>query len=357
MYFPDQIIIEKSALKLPFAKKITGRFHDVPLEVVSEIKDTKKILFDNPAGKKIFLITDYKGNIIKKCPGSRGVLCCNYYVANIINGCPFACTYCILQDYINCGSVMICANIDRFFDELKTMQRANFFLRIGTGELADSLAFDPYLDLSSELIVRIKEYPSTILELKTKSICIDNLLKLDHNGQVVIGWSLNPQELVDSDERDAASLDDRLKAARRVVSAGYKVAFHFDPVILINEWEQKYKSVVDKIFDFVPPHMISWISIGGLRFTPALKKIYQQKFPDSKILSYGEFTMSADGKLRYFRPIRFDMYRKMTGFIKSHGDSIPVYFCMESAQMWNDVMGSLPYDRKELKLTFTPYPG
>jgi len=182
-------------------------------------------------------------------------------------------------------------------------------------------------------------------------------LKLDHNGQVVIGWSLNPQELVDSDERDAASLDDRLKAARRVVSAGYKVAFHFDPVILINEWEQKYKSVVDKIFDFVPPHMISWISIGGLRFTPALKKIYQQKFPDSKILSYGEFTMSADGKLRYFRPIRFDMYRKMTGFIKSHGDSIPVYFCMESAQMWNDVMGSLPYDRKELKLTFTPYPG
>jgi len=356
MFYPEQIIIEEPALQLPYTKKLVNKFKDVPTKVICEIKDTKKILFENFTGKKIFLITDYKGNLIKKCPGSRGVICCNYYVANIINGCPFACTYCILQDYINCGSVMICANIDRFFDELKKLQRDNFTLRVGTGELADSLAFDTYLDLSSELIPRLKDYPNVVLELKTKSACIENVLKYDAKEQVVLGWSLNPQELIDSDEKYSASLEERLKSAKKAVDAGFKTSFHFDPVILIHCWEQKYKDVVDKIFDFVPADMIAWISIGGLRFTPALKKIYRRDFPESRILSYGEFTMSEDGKYRYFRPIRFDMYKKMVGFIKNHGTDIPVYFCMESSRMWKDVMGSLPSGKKELGLTFNPYP-
>ena len=253
---------------------------------------------------------------------------------------------------MNAGSIMICGNMDKFFTQLKAVSQDKFLLRLGTGELADSLSFDPILGLTDEILPRLKEFPNVVLELKTKSNYIENLLKFEGTDRVVIGWSVNPQVIVDHDERGTASLDERIEAARVVADHGYNVAFHFDPLVMIKDWESYYTEVVDRIFAKIPPYKISWISMGVLRLTPSLKKIIQERYEKSKLLAHGEFTMSQDGKYRYFKPMRVKMYRTVLNAIRSYSPKAPVYCCMETEQVWQEVFNAQPSEQSELSLVY-----
>jgi len=74
---------------------------------------------------------------------------------------------------------------------------------------------------------------------------------------------------------------------------------------------------------------------------PSLKSIIQKRFPDSKII-YGEFITGLDGKMRYFKPLRIELYRKMVSFIKDIAPDVLVYFCMEDDEVWKKSLGFIP---------------
>ena len=57
----------------------------------------------------------------------------------------------------------------------------------------------------------------------------------------------NPQKVIESTEFYTASLDERLEAAAQCVDAGYRVAFHFDPIIYSKTWEKDYEELVNII--------------------------------------------------------------------------------------------------------------
>jgi spore photoproduct lyase len=82
------------------------------------------------------------------------------------------------------------------------------------------------------------------------------------------------------------------------------------------------------IFTNIKPKNVAWISLGALRFSPKLKKIIQQRFPDCKII-YDQLDIDFDGKIRYFKPIREEMFKKINEFIKSYSSDINTYLCME----------------------------
>jgi len=161
----------------------------------------------------------------------------------------------------------------------------------------------------------------------------------------VIAWSLNPPTIIKTEEHKCSTLKQRLEAARKCSKAGYKLAFHFDPVILHEGWEKNYKAVVDKVFDYVHAGNIFWISLGVLRFTPAGKTAIQKRFPNTSII-YEEMVPCQDGKLRYLQPVRIDIYRKMVSWIRSHDKLVYVYLCMESPAVWERVFGSNSTARK-----------
>ena len=76
------------------------------------------------------------------------------------------------------------------------------------------------------------------------------------------------------------------------------VGFHFDPIIHGPGWEEKYQRTVAKMFSYVKPRHILWVSLGTLRFVPALKKVMENRFPDSRLLDE-ELLLDFDGKMRY----------------------------------------------------------
>ena len=86
--------------------------------------------------------------------------------------------------------------------------------RIGTGEITDSLALEPYIGLL-EVVPFFAEQPNVLLELKTKSDCVDGLLDLDPKERVSGLLVDEPQRVIAQDEHGTATLDERLRAARR----------------------------------------------------------------------------------------------------------------------------------------------
>jgi len=231
-------------------------------------------------------------------------------------------------------------------DELLA-KHPRFFFRIGTGEITDSLALDPYIGFAREVVPFFARQPNVLLELKTKSACVDGLLGLDPKERVVVSWSMNPQPVIDRDEHGTASLEERLRAARRCQEAGYRLGFHFDPMIEYPGWEDDYRRLVEEIFATVDWHRISWLSLGVLRQTPGLRRTMGERFPRTKLLT-GEQVSCPDGKLRYFQPLRVAMYRKMAGWIRRAAPTVKIYLCMESKEVWEQVFGYAPSCEKEL---------
>jgi spore photoproduct lyase len=257
------------------------------------------------------------------------------------------CVYCILQAYLNNPWLSFFVNIEDMFTELDDvlLTSSDRLFRIGTGEFTDSLAIDSLTGLSRHLISYMRTKNNAVLELKTKSAVIENLKNIDHGGRTIVAWSLNAPAVMDSEEIRTASIKERLAAAARCVDWGYKVAFHFDPIIWHEGWQEGYRSTIKQIFQAVPSDRIVWISLGALRFLPHLKKIAAARFPHSRFF-YEEFIEGLDGKSRYFRTQRVEMYTFMvTELNRYKADKTCVYFCMESDAIWREVMGFIPEEK------------
>ena len=98
------------------------------------------------AGKRRLVIAPRKTPFLMPCPaGSSKFACCGYLVLTLASNCPMDCSYCFLQEYLaDNPAFQVYANYADSFDELDRLSanaRGRSF-RVGTGELADSLAFD-----------------------------------------------------------------------------------------------------------------------------------------------------------------------------------------------------------------------
>jgi spore photoproduct lyase len=352
-YCPDRVVVEIESQQDKMTSEILERLPGVPVGSVRSaaetVGDLSRCSDSRTKGKRTLILARNPSRFLKPCPGAGAEVCCNYYVLNFALNCHFECTYCILQSYLDNPALVIFTNCeDLITDVADQLGRApERFFRIGTGELADSLALDDITHYSRRLVPFFAGLRNGILELKTKSDQIANLQGLDHNGRTVVSWSVNARAICQTEELKTSTLEERLSSARQCQDWGYRVGFHFDPLICYEGWEEGYRSAVEEIFRAVDPAGVAWVSLGALRFMPQLRDLVRRRFPRSKV-PRGEFVPGHHSKLRYFRPIREEMYSKMLGWIREFAPQVFVYLCMEDRAAWQCGMGWAPRDTAEL---------
>jgi spore photoproduct lyase len=351
VYRPQQIWIDRQVLESPITANVMRHLPDVPTAVIEGPPPlpppaTQAVLMTT--SKKHLYLTAQKGRFVRDCPGatSRNTasqLCCGYMIVDVIYNCNYDCTYCYLQSYINAPYLTVYANIEPLFDELAALLRAQpqRLVRIGSGEFSDSLSLDPLTGFSRLLVPFLWQFPNVLFELKTKSDLVEQLLDLEPQGRVMVSWSLNPESVVRREEHKTATLAARLRAAQRCRDAGYKIGLHFDPLLYYPGWEAEYEPFVAQVFGALAPEDVTYMSMGSLRFAPALKKVVQERFPRSRLMD-AELFPGADGKMRYFKPLRTEMYAKMLAWIRRYTADTPLYLCMESQEIWHKVFGRAP---------------
>ncbi len=343
MWQPQKVFVAEEVKDHPYTQEILSRLRQ-PVEIVKELPPLPLLSWAEAIswGKKTLFLTRYSGRFFRPCPGTKAYLCCGYRIFHIGQGCPLDCSYCILQAYFNRPWLTFFVNL--LEDGLKELEEAlatGRLLRIGTGEFTDSFAFEPFAHLNPRLITFFARQDRSVLELKTKTTFIHHLKEISHRRRTILAWSLNAPSLCQTEEKGAPPVTERIKAAEKATRWGYPVAFHFDPLVRFKGWQEEYQQVVDTLFRHIPADNIAWISLGSLRFMPALKEIAWRRFPGTKIFS-DEFVLGLDGKKRYFRPLRVELYRFLYQRIRHFSQEVCVYLCMESEEVWQEVFGFTP---------------
>jgi spore photoproduct lyase len=301
-----------------------------------------------PPSRNIVHLSGRRGASFKECQGMTDkTLCCGLYILDQAENCPFDCSYCFLRGYLSDPITTLCMDTEGLLEEARAFisARPGRLFRVGTGELADSLAFESLTGFARKAVPFFASLPNAVLELKTKSTEVESLLELPHGGRTVVSWSVNPPAVIDREEPGTPSLDERLEAARRAAGAGYMVGFHFDPMIEHADFEKNYADVADRMFAAVPAERIAWISVGSLRYPSGMKRTVLDRFPRSKAM-LGEMVPGFDGKMRYWRKKRWALYRSVIQAL--NGRDVFVYFCMETPEAWRELLGVAPRSSEHL---------
>jgi spore photoproduct lyase len=302
----------------------------------------------NPRGARTIFVNAPRASILSRCPGSRGHVCCNYLTINLYVGCIIGCSYCIMRQYLNFSPVVVNVATERTIEEVLSIAKSNpeKAIRIGTGEVGDSLDLDPIFGLSAPLVEGLGSAHNVAFELKTKRASIGHILSLGNKGNAVIGFSLSPSAISDSEEGSASPVDERISSARLAADSGFRVAFHFDPVFRYDGWETGYGDVIRRV-SALPRDRIAWISLGTFRYPAGLK----EKIGDRWYI-YDEFVECRDGKYRYLQKTRREIYSFLVAAIRERYPTVPVYLCMESEFVWEKVFAAHPHEIPGLREIF-----
>lgn len=278
-----------------------------------------------------------KGEFLKPCPGTtKGYFCCGYQILTPLTGCGMYCDYCILQSYFDHRCQVVFENFEDLQKETaEKLRKWRGVMRLGTGEFADSLFQENKLGLCQKVAELLEPYPDVVVEFKTKSSSIQNLVNIKKPNKVVIGFSMNTSAMINLHEKDTASLEARLDAIKQCEAMGFWVAIHFDPIFHYARWKEDYCDVVRRIFSSIKtPLKIAWWSMGGFRTSPALKKYLKATNCHLPLFSSSDLVLGEDGKYRYFRPVRVSFYSALQEEIRKYGPQTTLYLCMESREVW-----------------------
>jgi spore photoproduct lyase len=341
-------VVENNAQGYELCKAILRKVRGIPVEKAEPLT-----LKEKPgaleAGKDTLRLVAYPGELLKPCPGTQGYICCGYQILNIGANCPMDCSYCVLQAYFNQPHLRVFVNMEERIGEVGLLidSYPQKIFRIGTGEFTDSLALDPIVGWSKVLIPFIQEHRNAVLEFKTKTTRVEGLLSIHPRDRIIVSWSLNSPGIASGEEHGAPGIRKRLEAARRCQEEGFALGFHFDPLIEHRDWKDSYQRTIDLLDNTVSARRIAWVSLGCLRFMPSLKAIVRKRHPGSCALQ-GEFIVGKDGKMRYFKPVRIEMYRFMAERLAEWNRDCGLYLCMESDDVWEMSMGWSPKDSEGL---------
>ncbi len=343
-FYPKNIFVENKAAGEFLASRFKTMFPKARFYEIESLKNYlcghrgSQIKDYNNRRNTVFIVKQ-KYDFFKRCPCTNNALACGYHIFNLGFGCIFDCTYCFLQGYVNSPGIILPSNIGSFFDKFGYYKKTG--MRIGTGEFSDSLALDEITQYSMPIMEFFRKHENITFEFKTKSVNIKNILAARHSGNIVVSWSLNPQSIIDENEFFTPSLKQRLEAALKCVEAGYRVGFHFDPVIYFEGWEKEYALLIEQLFTKINPKHIAWISIGTFRFSPGLKQVIERRFSSNRILNE-ELLLGFDNKLRYPYQLRLSISKRMIELLTKHSSKLNLYLCMEELSMWNDLKLNMP---------------
>jgi spore photoproduct lyase len=170
----------------------------------------------------------------------------------------------------------------------------------------------------------------------TKSNNIKNLLEIVLHRQAIISFTLNAFPVAELWEKRAPSVINRIDAAYSLAKKGYEIRFRLDPLVPIDDWENHYMFLIDKIFSKFVPERITFGSLRGLQSTINGTK-------DTSWVHYLKETSNWGKKIDF--TTRLKMYSFIIGYLKKKHKYDKMALCKETKAMWQ----KLGMDYKTIK--------
>ena len=270
------------------------------------------------------------------CPvASEKTRCCNLLTLDAVESCGFDCSYCSIQSFYNQNTITFDSGFASKLQNLNLEKNRTY--HIGTGQASDSLLWGNKEGILDALFLFARANPHVILEFKTKSDNIKYLLENEVPKNILCTWSLNTPTIIQNEEHLTASLDKRIRAARKVADKGVKVGFHFHPIVEYENYLYEYEEVYTRLLREFKPQEVALVSFGTLTFIkPVIKQLRERDFK-SKITQMP--FEDASGKSSYPNVTKVEMFKHAYESFTPWHKEVFFYLCMEEHEMWREAFG------------------
>ena len=201
--------------------------------------------------------------------------------------CVFDCRYCFLQGMYQSAHMVHFVNHESFKEGIintcteHTGEDVYFF----SGYDCDSLAMNPITGFLEDFLPFFAENPRAILELRSKSVYIRQLLKHEAFPNCVVAFTLSPDSIQKQFEAKTPSLDKRLEAIEKLQKHGWKIGLRFDPLIFCQNYENIYRDFFENVFSRVDLNSVHSMTMGTFRLPKGNFAKMKQLYPDEKLFA------------------------------------------------------------------------
>lgn len=233
----------------------------------------------------------------------------NYYFSHMLN-CVYDCRYCFLQGMYRSANYLLFVNYEDFAHDLRghvsSSQVKNpwYF----SGYDCDSLAFEPVTGFADYFMQVFAEesMADATLELRTKSTQIRSLLKRQAMSNVIVAFSLNPDNIISSVEAGTPSLTKRLQAISQLQAAGWRIGLRFDPIVWHQEFKQSYTAFFDQVFGSIDKNKVHSVTLGSVRLPKDFHKTISQLYPEHWLFKAG-MVLDETGMVSYTQQAKSEL--------------------------------------------------
>ncbi len=334
---PDRLYVEEGVDGYPLTGKILSRLPSVP---VTRVVDYRKIgaekTFTERAleDKNSLALAVKKGELVKSIGRMDSG---QFYLFHEID-CRYDCEYCYLQYYFQTKVPVIFVNRYEVLQRIKEILISHDRPYFHAGEVCDALAFDDLTGFSLDIAELFSKYENGTIEFRTKSTQVANLISIKNPpGNIIPSWTFSPQKISEIIEHKTPSFEERLRAAKSCQEAGYTVGVRLDPIVRVEGWEEEYKDMIERLLGMLDTKRIDYISLGTLKHNKVLFEAIKKRFPGSPAV-LGEIFPSGDGKYKYLKFLRIDVYRKMISWIRKIDDDLGIELSLESKDVADAVL-------------------
>lgn len=329
---PDKIYVEENILHHPFTKKILSKIDSAPIICVEDYKkigQEKSFTRRADEDKNSLALASKKGELIKSIGRmDHG----QFYLFHEID-CKYDCEYCYLQYYFQTKVPVVFVNRDEVLQKIEELLNSFENPYFHVGEVCDALAFDDLTEFSTDIVELFSKHINGTIEFRTKSTNINNLISIDNPPENVIpSWTFSPQKIADMIEHKTPCFKERLEAARRCQESGYTVGVRLDPIIRVEGWENLYPKMIQELFARLDTKQIDYISLGTPKHNKVLFETIKKRFPASPTI-LGELFPSTDGKYKYLKFQRVNIYKSMISWIREYAENIRIELSIESDEV------------------------
>ncbi|MDX9980285.1 MAG: hypothetical protein RBU25_09705 [Lentisphaeria bacterium] len=265
-----------------------------------------------------------------------GQVCQPAYALHSFWGCHFRCAYCnlghVAHAYVNLEDW--CEHIERSFATVEEKSPGQNLFQWDNG--SDIVCWEPEYGGTKLLIDLFARQPNRYLELYVgKSDIVDFMLDFDHQGHTVCCWSLSHATQAREIEPRAASMEARLKSARKCQEAGYPVRIRFSPIVPTAGWEQDIRHMIQRMFEEIKPEIITMEPLRYYNYE-GLVRDFAPGVIDPDFLEAMKGLSIEQHHLRQFPDeLVARIYRVVFAEVLRISPQTPVAFCRERRVIWD----------------------
>ena len=250
----------------------------------------------------------------------------NFYFSHMLN-CIYDCRYCFLQGMYRSAHYVLFVNYEDFESAIeRTLEESGsepacFF----SGYDCDSLAFDSVTRFTDSFLAFFKRHQNAWLELRTKSVAIETLLRQDPMDHCIVAFSLSPDSVSAALEHGAPSTARRLHAMKRLETRGWKLGLRFDPLIYTEDYERQYAGLFEKAFNLLDVNRIHSVTIGAFRLPKEMYERMYRLYPEEKLFS-GPLDLN-HGTITYPKQMEDDITHFCAEAVLAHVPREKIFSC------------------------------